>query len=296
LVILVIAGVAICLLLAWGLVRVLVHILVRLGVLVSRRAERGAEEETVTIDPGCLAIACRSVRLELVDLQPRKLSLRRSDMYRSIMACTACAVLLLAMPALGASLDDIHDCGTSEDIDFGIAACTRVIDDRNEEPLHLRIAYYGRAGRWALKRDFDRAIADYGEVIKLAPADADSYTKRCFWRAIANRDLVLALADCNEALRLTANDSAGALSSRGFVYLRLGRFDDAIADFDRVLKTAQTVPDPLYGRGIAKLHKGDRAGGDADIAAAKLLQADVAKVYEKLGIAPPPATAAPAAK
>ena len=104
---------------------------------------------------------------------------------------------------------------------------------------------------------------------------------------MANRDLPLALADCDEALRMSSNGELGAFSSRGFVYLRLGRIDDAIADFDLVLRTVPTFKDALYGRGIAKLNKGDRAGGEADIAAAKALAADIEKVYAKQGIVPP---------
>ena len=208
-------------------------------------------------------------------------------MYRSIGTVTACAVLLLSMPALRASEKDVIDCARfSEDIDSTMAACTRVIDDRNEEPFRRAGAYFSRALLWSVKRDFDRAIADYSESIKISPG-ALAYTNRCFARAIVNRDLELALGDCAEAMLLSPNDDLGATSGRGLVYLRLGRFDDAIVDFDRVLKTLPKSPDPLYARGIAKLHKGDRAGGEADIAAAKLLIPEIEKEYTKRGIARP---------
>jgi hypothetical protein len=57
------------------------------------------------------------------------------------------------------------------------------------------------------------------------------------------------------------------LSTRGFVYLRLDRLDEAIADYDAALKLNPKMAGPLYGRGIARQKKGDQAGGDADIAA-----------------------------
>ena len=67
------------------------------------------------------------------------------------------------------------------------------------------------------------------------------------------------------------------LDSRGLVYLKLGQFDPAIADYTAVLKEVPDFADLLYGRGLAKRKKGDAAGGQADIAAAKALRPDVAK-------------------
>ncbi|MGO9787571.1 MAG: hypothetical protein ACLPL5_12300, partial [Stellaceae bacterium] len=40
----------------------------------------------------------------------------------------------------------------------------------------------------------------------------------------------------------------------------------------------------LYGRGLAKHLKGDKAGGDADMAAAKLAFPDIADKFAKLGV------------
>jgi hypothetical protein len=40
---------------------------------------------------------------------------------------------------------------------------------------------------------------------------------------------------------------------------------------------------PLYGRGLAKRKNGDQAGGDADIAAARAIRADIADEYAKYG-------------
>jgi hypothetical protein len=40
----------------------------------------------------------------------------------------------------------------------------------------------------------------------------------------------------------------------------------------------------LYGRGLAKHLKGDKAGGDADMAAARLAMPDIADKFAKLGV------------
>ena len=78
-----------------------------------------------------------------------------------------------------------------------------------------------------------------------------------------------------------APNSATILGSRGFVHLRLGRLDEAIADDDAALKLNPRLATALYGRGLARRRKGDQAGGDADIAAAEAVQADIAEAYAK---------------
>jgi hypothetical protein len=39
----------------------------------------------------------------------------------------------------------------------------------------------------------------------------------------------------------------------------------------------------LYGRGLAKQNKGDQAGGDADVAAAKAIKATIGDEFAKYG-------------
>jgi hypothetical protein len=46
------------------------------------------------------------------------------------------------------------------------------------------------------------------------------------------------------------------------------------------------MPEALFGRGVAKRKKGDTAGGDADIAAAKGARQDVAELYASWGVSP----------
>ena len=59
--------------------------------------------------------------------------------------------------------------------------------------------------------------------------------------------------------------------------MKLGRLDEAIADFDAALKIEPKLASSLYGRGLAKLKKGDRTGADADMVTAKAIRADVAE-------------------
>jgi hypothetical protein len=76
--------------------------------------------------------------------------------------------MLLAQPAFGASQRDHNDC-TYGSGDVAIAACTRVINDRNESPRKLADAYTNRSCRWATKGNLDRAVADGAAAIRLDP-------------------------------------------------------------------------------------------------------------------------------
>jgi len=106
---------------------------------------------------------------------------------------------------------------------------------------------------------------------------------RCWLRATANRDLTLAFADCDTGLRLAPNVANG-LDSHGFLYLRLGRLDETIADYDAALKSNPRLASSMYGRGLCKRKKGDQAGSDADYAAARAIQADIPAEYAKYGM------------
>jgi tetratricopeptide (TPR) repeat protein len=92
-----------------------------------------------------------------------------------------------------------------------------------------------------------------------------------------------ALADCEQSLAIHGKD-AGALNSRGFTYLRLGKFDEAIADYNAALKSNPKLASALYGRGLAKQKKGDSAGGQVDMATANLVQSDIADEFAGYGV------------
>jgi hypothetical protein len=67
-----------------------------------------------------------------------------------------------------------------------------------------------------------------------------------------------------------------------FRSLRLSRLDDAVADYSEALRSKPKQAGSLYGRGLAKLKKGDAAGSEADIAGARAIQADVAEKVRPL--------------
>lgn len=167
--------------------------------------------------------------------------------------------------------------------DLQIRGCTAVIQSGQRSARDLPWAFYNRALAYYYKGDYERVIADFSEAIRLNPKDSEALNGRCWMRAVMGRELQLALADCNESLRLRADDAA-TLDSRGFTCLKLGQFDHAIADYDAALELDPNQAASHYGRGVARLKKGDRDAGNADIAAAKAIQADVAVEFAKYGV------------
>jgi len=129
-------------------------------------------------------------------------------------------------------------------------------------------AYVNRGLAYSGKGNHSQAIADYDRAIQINPALAVAYGDRCGDRVAAGQDLHAALSDCNESLRLQP-DQGSASTHRGYIYLKLGDVNRAMADFDAALSIDAKNVWPLYGRGLARWKKGDVSGGQADVTAAR---------------------------
>jgi tetratricopeptide (TPR) repeat protein len=111
-------------------------------------------------------------------------------------------------------------------------------------------------------------------------ADHTEALNNCCWARAVMGELQPALKDCNTALALRSR-YVDALDSRRFVNLKRGQPNDAIVDYHAALRINPKQASSLYGRGTAKLRVGN-AGGN--IAAAKLIQSNIADEFERYGI------------
>jgi hypothetical protein len=66
--------------------------------------------------------------------------------------------------------------------------------------------------------------------------------------------------------------------------MKMGQFDTAIGDYDSALRFEPKLASALYGRGVAKLKRGDKIGSDTDISAAKTIQAKIADEFARYGV------------
>jgi predicted aspartyl protease/tetratricopeptide (TPR) repeat protein len=117
---------------------------------------------------------------------------------------------------------------------------------------------------------------------KLLPAALDD---RCWVRALAGVELDKALKDCDEAIR-RGGRGGGRIESRGLVFLRMGRYDDAIGQFNQVIFQAPRAAWALYGRGVAKAKKGLAAEAKADLDAAAIADKQTVEAAKGFGITP----------
>src|SRR6185436_6319902 len=132
-------------------------------------------------------------------------------------------------------------------------------------------------------KDYDRAIADYSRALEINPKMTMTQLRRCWVRAVANRELDLALADCDAALKVSAQEAEG-YESRSLVHFRKGDVAKALADCDKAIALNGKLPKALYLRGLLKNRGGDKKAGDADIAAALKLDPQVAKKFADFGV------------
>src|SRR5262249_25776683 len=115
----------------------------------------------------------------------------------------AIAATLVTPPA---GPDDADSCAKASG-DAAIAACTRAIASGDYHGPVLEKLYYDRAFEYYNKRDNDRAIADYNEVIRIDPDYADAfYGRGNAWSKKFND--ARAIADWNHAIRLDPNHAA----------------------------------------------------------------------------------------
>ena len=139
-----------------------------------------------------------------------------------------------------------------------VASRIMLYDRRNV--FHTTGDYYkangvpGNRGVWQEdKGQYDQAIADYSEAIRLNPRLAVAFNNRCLTRAVTGKNLVDALHDCDEALKLSPGN-IDALDTRGFIQLKLGDFKTAINEYNASLQIDANHARALYGRGLAVKH------------------------------------------
>jgi tetratricopeptide (TPR) repeat protein len=111
---------------------------------------------------------------------------------------------------------------------------------------------------------FDKAISDFTEVIRLQPNEFAAYTSRgnCYARL---EQYQKAISDYTKAVRGPGPVfRARAYCDRGYAYLEVEEFEKAISDYTEAIRLAPNFSDFYDGRAIAfdKLGKSSEAAQD----------------------------------
>jgi tetratricopeptide (TPR) repeat protein len=201
-----------------------------------------------------------------------------------VILLAAAALGVAAVPAGAATQKQqawcFDDAATDEQ---RIAGCTAVIGSATASPAEQGAAFLNRGVALTNQAEFRGAIADFGEAIRLNPAEAAiALSNRCAVRALVGQ-LEPALRDCDQAVALTPDDPQGR-TVRGMLLLKMGEFRRARDDFDAALAEVPDDALSLFGRGLARRATGDTAGGTADMEAARALAADIESWFVDSGI------------
>jgi Tfp pilus assembly protein PilF len=193
-------------------------------------------------------------------------------MHRPLVAFASALIVLFGILAAPARADDMETCKKS-DGDDALAACTRLISSKTLRGGELAQAYLSRGLIYIrFKADWDRAIADYDEALKLNPKIAGAYTGR----AAANLrkgNIDRALPDLNEGLRLDPK-SPGVHNVFGYYYNKKGDHERALTEVSEALRL---YPQYLYAfsnRGEIYESKGEYIKALADFRMALSLDPD----------------------
>ena len=100
-------------------------------------------------------------------------------------------------------------------------------------------------------RNWPAAIESATRLIELRPEESEPWNVRAYMRALSNVDLEAGLTDIESALRVhrdqrgMANDRTEAfyLDTRGYLFFRLGRIDEALQDLETALQIVETARD-----------------------------------------------------
>ena len=180
-------------------------------------------------------------------------------------------VITLSMFAAPARADDRTLCYRPSADTLKLEACARLIRSGRVPGRDIAYAYQQRGAVLASLKQFDNALTETNEAIRLAPHMWEAYYVRCgilfqlnhFEHAIPDcteaiqhnskhpdsyyaRGLLfiklgrneLALADLNTAIRI--KPQFVFLSTRGLIYIKIEEFDRAIADLDHAIRLAPT--------------------------------------------------------
>jgi tetratricopeptide (TPR) repeat protein len=129
---------------------------------------------------------------------------------------------------------DGAEAAKNQEWDKAIELLRKATDLDHKYAPNLAAVYQQRAYASATNQQFQDAINDYGEAIKISPEDSRIYEQRAAVEMKLN-DMDKALADYSEAIKLKPNE-ARYYSYRSYIYEVKGDIKNSMADTEKVLK------------------------------------------------------------
>jgi tetratricopeptide (TPR) repeat protein len=159
----------------------------------------------------------------------------------------AIAIMAMMVSTVGAAADEWNGCGGPE-LDRRIASCTKLIETPGIDPARLAGAFDRRAYAYVELGQYQRAIRDEDEAIRISPRFAP------------------------------------ALNNRAFAYARLGQPARGMPDIEQALEIAPRVPHFNATRAQIRQSLGDWQGAISDHNAAMAFGGTVWVKYYQCGL------------
>jgi tetratricopeptide (TPR) repeat protein len=155
--------------------------------------------------------------------------------------------------------------------------------DAHKKFAAANIKVLGSAASIVIQFQKTMQISVFEELTKQQPKNASAWNGLCWNTITTGGDAGKALEACDTAIKLNPK-FANAFDSRGLVYLKLGNYEAAQADYEAALKLCPRMAGAAYGRGIARIKRGDFAAGSEDIIMAKTANPNLVAQYAAYGI------------
>ena len=124
------------------------------------------------------------------------------------------------------------------------------------------LAYFNRGITYGDKKEYDKAISDFNDAIRLDPNSALGYFNRGIAYA-GKREYDEAISDFNDAIRLDPN-SALAYNNRGSFYYGKKEYDKAVSDYNDAIRLNPNYALAYYNRGLVYREQGNNAQAQAE--------------------------------
>ena len=136
---------------------------------------------------------------------------------------------------------------------------------------------------WSAKKEYDKAIQDFDEAIRLDPKNARAFNNRgSAWSGKQEYDK--AIQDFDEAIRLD-HRYALAFYNRGVAWIGKQEYDKAIRDYDEAIRLNPKYAPAFYNRGVAWGAKQEYDKAIQDFDEAILLDPKLAVAFFSRGLA-----------
>ena len=139
-------------------------------------------------------------------------------------------------------------CNDPSSLENVIKACTEIIDAKHEPRDRLAMAFNNRGYAYTRGSQYDRAMADLDQSIRLDPRDPLAYNNRGYAWSRQNQH-ERAVSDFSRAIDLEPTYSA-AFNNRCWSRAILGALTEALADCDESLKLRPDGVTTLDSRGL----------------------------------------------